>query len=99
MSAFQTADDLFSGFAFRLPSLDVFDGWLVRAHAGGGDTPQSVVGLAVASAVETSVDGTIVLWMDTPVLLERTDDHGTVATDIHGLSPRVRGNLESEYRH
>ena len=39
-----------------------------------------------------SVDGTIVLWMNTPVLLERTDDHGTVATDIHGLSPRVRGN-------
>ena len=51
--AFQTADDLFSGFAFRLPSLDVFDGWLVRAHAGGGDTPQGVVGLAVAAAVET----------------------------------------------
>ena len=38
--AFQTADDLPAVFAFRLPSLDVFDGWLVPAHPGGGDTPQ-----------------------------------------------------------
>ena len=50
--AFQAADGLPAGFAFRLAFLDVGDGGLVVAHAGDGDTPQSVVCLAVPAAVE-----------------------------------------------
>ena len=39
-----------------------------------------------------SVDGFIVLWIDALMPLERTDDHGTVATDTDGLAPRKWGN-------
>ena len=43
---FEAADDLFSGFALGLAFLDVFDGGLVVSHAGGGDSPEGLVGLA-----------------------------------------------------
>ena len=39
-------------FAFGLSAVGVVDGCLVVAHAGGGYTPQSVIGLAVSSSVE-----------------------------------------------
>ena len=47
---------------------------------------------SAATKVVPSVDGSIVLWIDALVLLERTDDHGTVATETDVLSPRVRVN-------
>ena len=55
---FEAADDLATVFAFCLSFLDIGDGWLVAAHAGGGDPPEGLVGLAVPAAVETVPDGT-----------------------------------------
>ena len=55
---FEAADDLAAVFAVVAPFMDIGDGWLVAAHAGGGDLPEGLVGLAVPAAVETVTDGT-----------------------------------------
>ena len=50
--AFQAADDLGLGFSFCCAAGDVGAGGRVGAHAGEGDPPQGVIGLAVAAGVE-----------------------------------------------
>ena len=59
--AFQAADDLPAVFAFCLSFLGVGDGGLVVAHAGDGDPPQGIVGLAVAAPM--------LLWLSNRVLV------------------------------
>ena len=49
---FQAADDLAAGFGFGFAPAGVFDGSGVGAHPVGGDSLESVVGLAVATSVE-----------------------------------------------
>ena len=55
---FETADDLSAGFAFRSAFFHIGNGALVSCSADGGDPPQSLVGLAVASSVEAVADDT-----------------------------------------
>ena len=55
--AFQAADDLPAVFAFCLSFLGVGDGGLVVTHAGDGDPPQGIVGLAVAAPIKTVAYG------------------------------------------
>ena len=58
---FETADDLSAGFAFRSAFFHIGNGALVSCSADGGDPPQSLVGLAVASSM--------LLWLSNRVLV------------------------------